>query len=469
MVQGVSIVEKCIVNTNPATGQVISKVPCTSPDELDAMIQRSVQAQVAWSQNPVETRVQLLREGLQALSQHDTELAATIVSEMGKPLAQAVEEVDGAVHKLDFLDLLQTSCSPKQFGSCIVVRQALGVVAVLSPWNYPADEILLLTLPALASGNTVILKPSEVAPETGKMVYQALASVLPESVLQLAQGDGAVGSHLVSHASVNMIAMTGSSATGKKILQEAAPKLKRLVLELGGKDPMVVFGDADLDKAAKDAVEYSLSNTGQVCCSIERIYVDESVYDDFKHRVTQYARNYKVGNGMDPDVKVGPLVSSMQRDKVKEHVDDAVEKGAKLLYKSNVPASEAGRETSFYPVTVLADVSESMQMYREETFGPVVALTMFDGSEESAIRLANDTEYGLASCIYTKDLEKARRVASRIQAGQVGINCYAIENMNVACPWVGHKSSGFGFHSGEEGFHNFSVPKSIIYTPEDSP
>jgi succinate-semialdehyde dehydrogenase/glutarate-semialdehyde dehydrogenase len=466
MVQGVPIVDNCLVNTNPATGQVISKVPCTSPDELDAMIERSVQAQVAWCQTPVETRVQLLRDGLEALSQHAEKLAEMIVSEMGKPLEQAVEEVDLAVHKREFLDLLQTSCSPKQFGSSVVVRQALGVVAVISPWNYPADEILLLALPALASGNTVILKPSEVAPETGKMVYEALASVLPESVLQLAQGDGAVGSHLVSHASVNMIAMTGSSAVGKKIMQAAAPKLKRLVLELGGKDPMVVFGDADLDKAAKDAVEYSLSNTGQVCCSIERIYVDESVYDDFQLRVAQYAKNYKVGNGMDPDVKVGPLVSAMQRDKVKEHVEDALQKGAKLLHQSDVPASDTNHETCFYPVTVLADVSESMQMYREETFGPVVALTLFDGSEETAIRLANDSEYGLASSVYTQDLEKARRVASRIQAGQVGINCYALENMNVGCPWAGHKSSGFGFFGGEEGFHNFSLPKSIIYMPE---
>jgi succinate-semialdehyde dehydrogenase/glutarate-semialdehyde dehydrogenase len=469
MVQGVAIVDNCLVNTNPATGQVISKVPCTLPDELDVMIQRSVQAQLAWSQTPVETRVQILRNGLEALSKHEKELAAMIVSEMGKPLAQAVEEVDFAVHKKDYLDLLQTSLLPKQFGSSVVVRQALGVVAVLSPWNFPADEILLLMLPALGSGNTVILKPSEVAPETGKMVFEALASVLPESVLQLAQGDGAVGSHLVGHSSVNMIAMTGSTATGTKIIQAAAPKLKRLVLELGGKDPMVVFGDADLDKAAKDAVEYSLSNTGQVCCSIERIYVDESVYDDFQQRVALCAANYKVGNGMDPGVNVGPLVSATQRDKVKEHVEDALQKGAKLLHQSDVPASDASQETCFYPVTVLADVSENMQMYREETFGPVVALTPFDGSEETAIRLANDTEYGLASCVYTQDLEKARRVASRIHAGQVGINCYALENMSVFCPWVGHKMSGFGFHSGEEGFYNFSVPKSIIYTPEESP
>ena len=399
MVQGVPIVDGYLINKNPSTGKVISKVPCTPLDELDTIVERSVVAQVAWAQTPTETRIQMLRDGLLALARTES-LAATIVAEMGKPLAQAFEEAEFAVDKGEFLDILQASLAPKQFGSSVVVRQALGVVTVLSPWNYPADEILLLALPALASGNTVILKPSEVAPETGKLVAQALQTALPPNVLQLVQGDGAVGAHLVNHKAVNMIAMTGSSATGKKILQAAAPALKRLVLELGGKDPMVVFGDADLDKAAADAVEYSLSNTGQVCCSIERIYVDMSVYEDFQQRVAALAVEYKVGDGMDRAVKVGPLVSIMQRDIVKKHVEDALEKGAKLLHQSSVPES-TGEDSSFYPVTVLADVAEGMLMYREETFGPVVALTPFDGTEETAIQLANDTEYGLASCVYS--------------------------------------------------------------------
>ena len=229
---------------------------------------------------------------------------------------------------------------------------------------------------------------------------------------------------------------------------------------------MIVFADADLDKAAVDAVAYSLCNTGQVCCSIERIYVAESVYEDFQKRVAQCAAAYKVGNGMDPDVKVGPLVSSVQRDHVKKHVEDAIQKGAKILHQSQVP-SDAKEGSSFYPVTVMSDVKEGMSIYREETFGPVVALTPFDGSEEEAIRLANDTEYGLGSCVYTKDADKARRVATAIQAGQVGINCYPLENMDIACPWVGHKSSGFGYHSGQEGFHNFSIPKTLVFTPGD--
>jgi len=462
MVQGVAIVDGCIVNTNPATGDVISRVPCTTTDELHRMVEQAVQAQATWAQWTVKERVDSLRKGLQALEKESDQLVHLIVREMGKPLAEAREEVAGAVQKDAYLNVLVKALQSKKHGNSLIVRQPLGLVAVLSPWNFPADEILLLLLPALASGNTVIVKPSEVTPETGALVVQTLQSILPKGVLHLAQGDGAVGSQLVSLESVQMIAMTGSSATGKKILETAAPKLKRFVLELGGKDPMIVFEDADLEKAARDAVAYSLSNTGQVCCSIERIYVAEAIYDDFCQRVAQVVETYKVGNGMDSNVKVGPLVSGLQRDKVKEHVEDAIAKGAKVLYQTK--ESDVPQLGTFYPVTVLSNVTDSMKMYREETFGPVVSLTRFSGSEVDAIRLANDTEYGLASAVYTQDLEKAQRVALGIDAGQVGINCYSLENMDVACPWVGHKQSGFGYHSGEEGCLQFSIPKTLAFT-----
>lgn len=278
----------------------------------------------------------------------------------------------------------------------------------------------------------MIVKPSEVTPECGAVAVSAVASVLPPHVLQLAQGDGQVGEQLVSHPNINMVAMTGSSATGRRILEKAAPMHKRLVLELGGKDPMVVFEDADMDKAAKDAVVYSLCNTGQVCCSVERIYIAESKRVDFESRVVQYARDYKVGNGMDPDVNVGPMVSRLQRDHVAAQVESAVQQGAKVLLKSEVPSKE---DASFYPVTVLSNVTADMDVFRRETFGPVVAISSFDGSEAEAIRLANDTEYGLAGSVYTGDMDKARRVAGRIGCGQVGINCWALEKMDKACPW----------------------------------
>lgn len=269
---------------------------------------------------------------------------------------------------------------------------------------------MLLALPSLASGNTVIVKPSEVVPETALLLVQTMQKCLPAGVIQIAQGTGSVGAALVSHPRIDLVAMTGSSATGRKILQAAAPQLKRVILEMGGKDPMIVCEDADLDKAAQDAVAYSLSNTGQVCCSIERIYVADSVYDKFQSLAKLAAQKYLVGNGMDPQNKVGPMVSRMQMELVREQVDDAVAKGAKIIHQSEIPsattdddqhnnsndAAAAAKNSnvdggSFYPVTVVADVNDTMQLFTEETFGPVVAIAKFDGTEEEAIRLANDT------------------------------------------------------------------------------
>jgi acyl-CoA reductase-like NAD-dependent aldehyde dehydrogenase len=224
------------------------------------------------------------------------------------------------------------------------------------------------------------------------------------------------------------------------------------------------MADADLELAAKDAVAYSLDNTGQVCCSIERIYVAEAIYDEFAKRVAELAAEYKVGNGLNPDVNVGPLVSAMQKAHVQGHVKDAVDNGASVIFQGKIP-EDAPEAANFFPVTVVSEVKEGMKMYREETFGPVVSLTKFDGSEESAVRLANDTNYGLAAAVYSKDLAKAQRVASKIQAGQVGINCYSLDHMDYRCPWVGHKDSGLGYHSGIEGFHNFSIPQSLVFKP----
>jgi acyl-CoA reductase-like NAD-dependent aldehyde dehydrogenase len=305
----------------------------------------------------------------------------------------------------------------------------------------------------------VIVKPSEVAPLTGAMVVQALASVLPPGVVQVAQGDGAVGAQLVGSA-IDMVAMTGSTAVGRRVMASCAEGLKRLVLELGGKDPMVVFADADLDRAAQDAVQFSLFNCGQVCCSVERVYVDAKIKDVFEEKVVAIAKTYRTGPGLHEDSRMGPMVSKMQRDIVGQQVADAVAAGAKLLYRGEVPADDRG---NWFPVTVLSDLDQTMMIQTNETFGPVVALAAFDGSEAEAVKLANDTEYGLASYVYTGDMQRAGRVSSRIRAGHVGINCYSLFHANAACPWVGHKGSGFGYHSGPDGWRQFSVPKSVVF------
>lgn len=466
MVQGVQIVNGVIENVNPATGELIEpSVPVTTSSELADVISKANAAQVAWSDVPLAERIELLRKGLAAVEPIGDKLAETITKEMGKIPAEAKSEVDEAIGlKGDWLDLVKEANEDVKLAGggaeSIVVRDPLGLVAVISPWNFPAGEIPFLVVPALAAGNTVIVKPSEVTPLTGALYCSALASALPEGVLQVVQGDGKVGEQLTGSEDVNMVAMTGSTATGKRIMEKCATNLKRLILELGGKDPLVVFADADLDKAASDAVANSVFNAGQVCCAVERIYVEKSVQSDFEQKVVELAKQQKVGIPTDEGVTMGPMVSQMQLKNVKDQVDDSVEKGAKILYTSEIPKNGG----NFYPVQVVSDLKQDMLIQTAETFGPVVAISTFDGSEAEAIKLANDTEYGLASYVYSGDLEKAARVARKIRSGQVGINCYSLVAAQPKCPWIGHKMSGFGSHSGMDGFRSFSVPKSLVFT-----
>lgn len=293
----------------------------------------------------------------------------------------------------------------------------------------------------------------------------------PLSSTRASQGDGVVGSALVSHPKVDFIGMTGSTATGSRIAQIAGEGLKRVVLELGGKDPMVVFGDADLQLAARHAVEYSFSNAGQVCSSVERVYVDKAVAREFESLVLATAQTYSAGNGLDEAFQLGPLVSDMQRQHVHQHVLAAKAAGARCLLGGELPPPTA--PGYFYPPTVLADVPQLCTSTTQETFGPLIAISHFSGEEEDAITLANDSEYGLSASVYTEDVNRAARVASRICAGQVGINNWPLENAPLQCPWVGHKKSGCGFHSGLDGWRQFSGAQPLLtrrfaHHPSDS-
>lgn len=464
MVQGVVIEAGHLVDINPATGEEVGRVKVSAAEDVQAAIQAACTAQSAWGDLELAERGALLKAGITKLKEGRAELETTIVKEMGKVLQEAKDEVDGAIDKDQFIDLVVAANQPESLdeGKSLVIRQPHGVVAVCSPWNFPADEILLLAVPALIAGNCVIVKPSEVAPMTGALVVNAVKSALPAGVLDLVQGDGDVGAQLVNNEAVNMVAMTGSSVVGKKIMNACSSSLKRIVLELGGKDPMVVFGDSNIDKAAKDAVEFALTNCGQVCSSVERIYVEESVKAEFEQKVAHEASAWKVGNGFDEGSKVGPMVSKLQKDIVAKHVSEAVAAGAKMIFQSEVPKGD-----NFHPVTVLTDCTQTMTTMREETFGPVVAIAGFDGSENAAVKLANDTPYGLSACVYSKDMARATRVSRKIRAGQVGINNWPMMNCAAACPWTGHKGSGFGYHSGPDGWRQFSLPQSIVSMGQD--
>jgi len=466
MGQGVIIEDGCIIDVNPSTQEVIQRVPCSTLDGVTAAVSRARAAQLSWAAKPLPDRIALLKQAIKKLGEDEDGLAQLITREMGKVISEAREEAAGCCDKDGYLDLIAEANADEvvdEASGTTVIRDPHGVVAVLSPWNFPSDEITLLALPALAAGNTVVLKPSEVVPLVGAKVASAFQAVLPPGVFELLQGDGAIGEALVQ-SDVDMIGMTGSCATGKRIMAAAASSLKRLVLELGGKDPMVVFADADLDLAAEDAVTYSLTNCGQVCCAVERIYVEESVSKDFEDRVAKKAKLWHAGDGFSEGSRIGPMVSSMQKDHVAKQVDEALSSGkARLVCRAEAPDSG-----NFFPTTVLADVSQDASVSRDETFGPVVCLSTFDGTEDTAVQLSNDSEYGLASYVYTKDLGKARRVARRIRSGQVGINCYSIYVASPKCPWIGAKSSGFGYHSGVDGWRQFSVPKSLVFKTPDA-
>jgi len=442
---------------NPATGECIAEIPITTPEELSASVERARRASFAWASTPAEERFACLVRVAEGIGRQEDELADLVTREMGKPRTDALGEVQGYASSIaETLEEVRIAIEPESFGDdgTQVVRDPHGVVAAITPWNFPVGMPVSILIPALATGNTVVFKPSEHVPLCGAKLAEILQAELPDGVLELVQGAGDVGAALVE-SDVDMIGFTGSRETGVAIMRAASGGLKRLVLELGGKDPLVVFGDADLDAAAECAVRHSLRNTGQVCCSVERVYVADEVADEFEQRVAEKAKAWSHGDGFEEGVRMGPLVSEEGRAKVTEQVRDAVRNGARLVLGGTCDEGPGW----FYPATVLADVNADLKIHNDETFGPVVSLSRFDGNEEEAVRLANDTPYGLGASVFTADVERGRRVARRIRAGQIGVNRYL--GGASGTPWVGARQSGFGFLGGVEGHRQFTSPKTI--------
>jgi len=450
---------------DPATGETIAEIEATPLAEIPAIVARAQAAWPAWAELDLEERLAVLQRCCDELYGMKDEMAPMIVREMGKPLADAEAEIEqwyGGV-KGSF-DQYREAFAPIERlfrrHRTTMVRDPLGVVAAIAPWNFPMRMPIGIVQPALAAGNAVVLKPTEHSPLVGRMLFDAFAKHLPEGVIQLVQGGGDAGAALVK-ADVDMIGFVGSLATGQHIMRRAADGLKRLVLELGGKDPLIVLADADLDKAAKCAVTHSLRNTGQVCCSVERVFVADAIADEFEAKVVELAAAWRHGSGFEPESQMGPFVSVEQRAKAHAQVEDAVAKGGRLLVGGVMPEGPG----AFYPATVVADVPMDSTLNTEETFGPVVALYRFDGSEDEAVRLAHESEYGLGANVYTTDETAGVRLAKRLRFGQLGINRYL--SSAPGSPWVGARKSGFGFLHGVEGHRQFTVPKSITDTNPD--
>ncbi len=437
---------------NPATAEVVGEVPVTPASEIPAVVARARAAQPAWEALGLEGRIELLRKTAEIFAERVDAHGELMTKEMGKPLKEGIGEAKslGYIgHELDeIMAALQPEIVEDKRSRSTVYHDPLGVVGAITPWNFPMSMPAWMILPAVAAGNTVVFKPSEETPLCGQAYADVLNEVLPEDVLIGVHGADDQGKAIVQ-SDVDMIAFTGSREVGKHIMREASGTLKRVVLELGGKDPMIVLEDADIARAAKFAALNSFGNAGQVCVSTERIFVLDSVADEFESALKDIASAMTQGDGMEnPDV--GPMVNAGQRDHVLAQVDAAVAAGATVL------AGGEGHRDNFIVPTVLANVTEEMDIASTETFGPVACVTRVDSVDEAVDR-ANDTHFGLGAVVFGGD--DATGVARRLTAGMIGVNRAA--GGAVGTPWVGARQSGFGFHKSHDGHKQFTQTRVL--------
>jgi len=445
-----------LISIDPATGEAVGSVPRTPIDSIPRLVFAAQQAQRGWGALTHAQRAEVLRPAAARLKAEAKRLGEIASREMGKPLPEAVGEAnycaDSFAGELDEIVAALADVVREDARVTSILRHApLGVCAAITPWNFPVLMAHQSVLPALVAGNSVLLKPSEETPLVACEYARILNEFLPPGVLTPVFGDGAQGRALVL-SDVQLIVFTGSRETGKRILGDAGPGLKRVILELGGKDPLVVLDDADLDAAAAFAVRNSFRNAGQVCVSTERIYVDAAVRDEFLRKMRERTLALRQGDPRAEGVNIGPMVNARQKSKVLAQIDDALARGATLV------AGGEARDGNFVAPTILADCTHAMEIMREETFGPVACVQSFETTDQ-AIRLANDTPFGLGAAVFGRDVARAGEVAARIEAGMVGINqgCGGADG----CPWVGVKESGYGFHSGPEGHRQFAQVRVI--------
>jgi succinate-semialdehyde dehydrogenase/glutarate-semialdehyde dehydrogenase len=439
---------------NPATGEVVGSVPVTPVDAIPGVVAKARAAQPAWNALGLEGRLELMRPIADRLIEEAPEIGKLITTEMGKSTPEAQGETSyGASQFASELVSAFEAFQPEEIADentrSILYRDPLGVSAAITPWNFPMLMPQQCIMPSLMAGNCVIFKPSEETPLVGQAYADILNEFLPEGVLQVVHGADDQGKALVA-SDINLVAFTGSREVGSKILTACGPELKRVVLELGGKDALIVLQDADLEEAASFAVQNSFRNSGQVCVSTERIYVEDSIADEFETLVVEKTKEWKQGDPTDETVKIGPMVSSIQRDIVLAQLEQALKDGATLR-------CGGGTQENYIEPTVLTGCSHDMQIMHDETFGPICCIQRFSGDAE-AIALANETPYGLGGAVYG-ETQHAVDVARQLTPGMVGINkgCGGADGT----PWVGACQSGYGYHSGRDGHRQFTQVRVV--------
>ncbi|TBL73370.1 NAD-dependent succinate-semialdehyde dehydrogenase [Paenibacillus thalictri] len=453
---------------NPANGHVVGTIPAATGEDAALAVDYAHAAFPSWSKMTAGDRSALLIEAGEIIKRRKHEIAEILTLEQGKPLAEAIGEVTIAADYLIWYgqearriygETIPSSAGNKRI---VVIRQPIGVVAAITPWNFPASMITRKIGPALAAGCTVVLKPADATPLTAVKLFEIFDECgFPPGVVNLVTGKGSVvGAEWLSNKKVSKIAFTGSTEVGKKLLEAASAQVKRMTMELGGHAPFIVFDDANLDEAVEACMVSKYRNAGQTCICANRVYVQEGVAEAFTGKLLEKVKQLKIGDGMEPGVEIGPLINEEARDKVLQQVDDAVGKGAVLLHggKKWEPASAELRYGAFIEPTLLAHVDKSMEICREETFGPVAPIISFR-TEEEVLAEANSLEYGLAAYAFTQDLGRSIRISEGLQYGIVGIND-ALPTV-VQAPFGGWKESGLGSEGGRQGMDGFLETKYI--------
>ncbi|MFK5969086.1 MAG: NAD-dependent succinate-semialdehyde dehydrogenase [Candidatus Marithrix sp.] len=454
--------EQKIEVTNPANGSILGTIPNFGQAETKTAIEAAYTAGIEWRAKLAKERSKLLRDWFNLIMQNQQDLAILMTAEQGKPLAESMGEIAYGASFIEWFaeeakrvygDIIPEPLSGRRI---IVLKQPIGVVAAITPWNFPNAMITRKCAPALAVGCTVVIKPAKNTPFSA-LALAALAEQagIPKGVINIVTGNAsAIGTELATNPLVKKLSFTGSTEVGKHLMQQCSSTVKKVSMELGGNAPFIVFDDADLDKAVAGTIASKYRNTGQTCVCANRLLVQDGIYDEFAIKLTEAVKNLTVGDGLQGETQQGPLINMAAVEKVEEHISNAVSKGAKIAYGGK-------RHTlggTFFQPTILTNVTSAMQIATEETFGPVAPLFRFK-TEAEAIKLANDTPFGLASYFYTRDLGRAWRVAEALEYGMVGIN-EGIISTEVA-PFGGIKESGIGREGSKYGIDDFLEMKYV--------